>query len=139
MSSKGFSYLRFGVVPTMIYRHGVYLRFGKNHFLPRRFKFRSDKRIQEYVTTSNNHLLKSHLSPPYNIGIFSQRLMSTSSTVPDNTSNNATIPKYSKESLDPTTYKQYFHDFKCYPKFERYIHKLELRKIFYNKTALRPL
>ena len=125
MSSKGCSYLRFGVVPTMIYRHGVYLRFGINNFLPRRFKFRSDKRVQEYATTSNNHVLKSSLSTPYiKSEKISQCLMSTSQAVPDSTFNNATRPKYSKESLDPTTYKQYFHDFKCYPNFERYVHRL---------------
>ena len=118
MSFKGCLYLKPSIVPTILHRQNVHL----NNFLPRRYKCRSAKRVQQYITTSNNPQLSSTQSISSRNVICSHRYMTTSQIVPDCSSpNNATIPKYSKDSLDPTTYDHYFHDYKCYPNFTWYV------------------
>ena len=118
MSFKGCLYLKPSIVPTILHRQNVHL----NNFLPRRFKCRSAKRVQQYITTSNNPQLSSTQSISSRNVICSHLYMTTSQIVPDCSSqNNATKPKYSKDSLDPTTYDSYFHDYKCYPNFTWYV------------------
>ena len=117
MSLKGCLYLKPSIVPTILHIQNVNL----NNFLPRRYKYRSAKRIQQFISTSNNLLLKSTQSFASRNVICSHRHVATSQIVPDSSShNNATIPYYSKESLDQTTYDHYFHDYKCYPNFTWY-------------------
>ena len=117
MSFRWCLYLKPSIVPTILHRQNVHL----NNFLPRQYKSRSLKRIQQYKSTSNNLQAKeSHSISSSNV-ICSHRYMTTSQIVPDSSShNNATIPNYSKESLDQTTYDHYFHDYKCYPNFTWY-------------------
>ena len=127
MSFRGCLYLKPSIVPNLLHRKNVHL----NNFLPRRYKCRSAKRIQQYIATSNNLQLISTQSILSRYVICSHRCMTTSQTVPDFSSrNNATEPKYSKESLDPTTYDHYFHDYKCYPNFTWYVQTL-MSSIFY--------
>ena len=117
MSFKGCLHLKPSIVPTILHIQNVNL----NNFLPRRYKYRSAKRIQQCLSTSNNLQLKSTQSFASRNVICSHRYVATSQIVPDSSShNNATNPNYSKESLDQTTYDHYFHDYKCYPNFTWY-------------------
>ena len=118
MSFRWCLYLKPSTVPNLLHRQNVHL----NNFLPRRYKCRSAKRIHQFISTSNNLQLTSTQSISSRNVICSHRYMTTSQIVPDCSSqNNATKSKYSKESLDPTTYEHYFHDYKCYPNFKWYV------------------
>ena len=106
------------IVPNIPYRKNLH----QNNFLPRRYKCRSAIRTHHYITTSNNLPYSSTQSISSRNVIDSHRYMTASQIVPDPSSqNNATIAKYAKETLDPTTHHHYFHDYKCYPNFTWYV------------------
>ena len=73
----------------------------------------------------SKHILLRHGFPnklftnSCNNGRFQINAAVATRSVPDHESEIQTSSKYSKELLDPITYKKYFYDFKFYPNFNR--------------------
>ena len=121
MSFKGCMYSKSGIMSSILRTQNIRLPSSFINIQSRRYKSRSAKRLQQCLFISNDHAPKTTLLISKKITKSYQRHITTSPNLPTSSTFNATVPKYSKDTLDLTTYDDYFHDFKCYPNFSRYI------------------
>ena len=121
MSFKGCMYSKSGIMSSILRTQNIRLPTSFINTQSRRYKSRSAKRLQQCLFISNDHAPKTTLLISKKITKSYQRHITTSPNLPTSSTFNATVPKYSKDTLDLTTYDHYFHDFRCYPNFSRYI------------------
>ena len=72
-----------------------------------------------YVRSISHSFKTIHYNSFQNIRCVRLSTLAEPQSVPENKSTNNVTQNFSKDSLDPITYKKFFFDFKCYPNYDR--------------------
>jgi len=72
-----------------------------------------------YVRSISHSFKTIHYNSFQNIRCVRLSTLAEPQSVLENKSTNNVTHNFSKDSLDPITYKKFFFDFKCYPNYDR--------------------